>query len=68
MRHTQRTIPQEEKRVTEPYEINLDLDDIEFDDKGRAIITNEALIQAVRDAKERVKEGYQEIDFHVHSW
>ena len=64
----QRTIPLEEKRVTERYEINLDLDDIEFDEKGRAIITDKALVQAVRDAKERAEEGYQEIYFHVHSW
>ena len=62
------TIPLEEKRVTEPYEINLDLDDIEFDEKGRAIITDKTLVQAVRDAKERAEEGYQEIYFHVHSW
>jgi hypothetical protein len=68
MRHAQRIIPQEEKRMTERYEIKLDLDKIELDEKGRAIIADEALIQAVRDAKERAEEGDQDIYFHVHSW
>ena len=54
--------------MTEPYRIDLDLDDIKFDEEGRAIITNKKLIQAVRDAKERAKEARQEIDFYVHSW
>jgi RNA processing factor Prp31 len=60
---------QEEERVTEPTEI--DLYSIEFDEDGRAIIANEAFIQAVRDAQERAKvtnEGYENLAFIVHSW
>ena len=49
----------------------IELDDIEFDEKGRAIIADEVFTQAVRDAQERAEganEGYQELAFIVHSW
>lgn len=54
--------------MTEPYKITIELDNIELDEKGRAIIADKALVQAVHDAKERAEEGYQEINFTVHSW
>jgi hypothetical protein len=54
----------------EPNEVYLGLADVEFDEAGRAIIANEALARAVRDAKARAEteEAHQRLVISVHSW